>query len=161
MNPCPCGFLSHPVRPCVCSPHMVSRYQKRISGPLMDRIDIFIEAPPVEYEKLVDSGKGETSEQVQLRVEAARTPPAGTVRRHNLSVQFRHWTGRYLEVLPDGRTRQGPVAESHEPVEPFGAGLSTRCSSCPGPSPTCKAPTRLPSNTSPRRSSIGTEELPK
>ena len=73
MNPCPCGFLSHPVRPCVCSSHMVSRYQKRISGPLMDRIDIFIEAPPVEYEKLVDSGEGETSEQVQLRVEAART----------------------------------------------------------------------------------------
>ena len=52
---------------------MVSRYQKRISGPLMDRIDIFIEAPPVEYEKLVDTGEGETSEQVQLRVEAART----------------------------------------------------------------------------------------
>ena len=61
MNPCPCGFFSHPTRQCICSPSLVARYQKRISGPLLDRIDIFTEVPPVEYEKLVAVDSDETS----------------------------------------------------------------------------------------------------
>ena len=72
MNPCPCGYSNHPTRECVCSPSLVARYQKRISGPLLDRIDIFIEVPPVEYEKLVGEDSEETSSQVRQRVEAAR-----------------------------------------------------------------------------------------
>ncbi len=72
MNPCPCGFYSHPTRACVCSASLVSRYQKRISGPLLDRMDMFIEVPPVEYEKLVGMDLEETSSQVRERVEAAR-----------------------------------------------------------------------------------------
>ena len=72
MNPCPCGYLNHPTRACVCSPGSVARYQKRISGPLLDRVDIFIEVPPVEYEKLVAEGTEDGSSQVRQRVEKAR-----------------------------------------------------------------------------------------
>jgi magnesium chelatase family protein len=72
MNPCPCGFYGDPVRPCTCSAGMVTKYQKRISGPLLDRIDIHIEVPRVEYEKLSDQRLGESSFTIQMRVEAAR-----------------------------------------------------------------------------------------
>ena len=72
MNPCPCGFYGDPVRPCTCSPGIVTKYQKRISGPLLDRIDIHIEVPRVEYEKLSDQRLGEPSSTIQKRVEAAR-----------------------------------------------------------------------------------------
>ena len=71
-NPCPCGFSTHPRMECTCSPSAVGRYQKRVSGPLMDRIDIFVEVPPVEYEKLVDEAPAEDSSQVRQRVERAR-----------------------------------------------------------------------------------------
>ena len=72
MNPCPCGFFNHPTRECVCSASMVARYQKRISGPLLDRIDIFVDVPPVEYEKLVGVEAEETSHDIRQRVEKAR-----------------------------------------------------------------------------------------
>ncbi len=72
MNPCPCGYYGDPVKECTCSNAMVTRYQKRISGPLLDRIDIHIEVPRVEYEKLSDDRLGEPSANVQSRVEAAR-----------------------------------------------------------------------------------------
>jgi magnesium chelatase family protein len=72
MNPCPCGWYGDPVKECTCSNAMVSRYQKRISGPLLDRIDIHIEVPRVEYEKLSDERLGEPSAAIQARVEAAR-----------------------------------------------------------------------------------------
>jgi magnesium chelatase family protein len=72
MNPCPCGFHTHPRTECTCSTSLVSRYQKRISGPLLDRIDVFAEVPPVEYEKLVDEEPAEDSDQMRQRVEHAR-----------------------------------------------------------------------------------------
>ena len=72
MNPCPCGFHSHPVKECTCSPSTVSRYQKKISGPLMDRVDVFVEVPPVEYEKLVEHRPAEESDHPRQRVEQAR-----------------------------------------------------------------------------------------
>ncbi len=72
MNPCPCGFYGDPTKECSCSNFTVSRYQKRISGPLLDRIDIFVEVPHVEYEKLAGDGAGESSEKVRQRVETAR-----------------------------------------------------------------------------------------
>jgi magnesium chelatase family protein len=72
MNPCPCGYYGDPVRDCKCSSGEISRYQKRISGPLLDRIDIFIEIPRVEYEKLTDDTVGENSKEIRSRVEAAR-----------------------------------------------------------------------------------------
>lgn len=72
MNPCPCGYLGDAVRECSCSSAMITRYQKRLSGPLLDRIDIHVEVPRVDYEKLSDERRGETSAQIQARVEAAR-----------------------------------------------------------------------------------------
>jgi magnesium chelatase family protein len=72
MNPCPCGFAGDPSRPCSCSPSAITRYQKRISGPLLDRIDIHLEVPRIEYEKLADRRLGEPSAKVRERVQAAR-----------------------------------------------------------------------------------------
>lgn len=72
MNPCPCGYYGDPVRACTCSSSTITRYQKRISGPLLDRIDIHIEVPRVDYEKLSDNRFGEPSSSVRERVEAAR-----------------------------------------------------------------------------------------
>jgi magnesium chelatase family protein len=72
MNPCPCGYYGDPQRPCTCSNMIVTKYQKRISGPLLDRIDIHIEVPRVEYEKLSDARTGEPSSVIRARVETAR-----------------------------------------------------------------------------------------
>jgi len=72
MNPCPCGYAGDPVRACTCAPPSITRYQKRISGPLLDRIDIHVEVPRVAYEKLSDQRQGEPSMVIQARVEAAR-----------------------------------------------------------------------------------------
>lgn len=73
MNPCPCGYYGDPFRQCTCSPGLVSRYQQRISGPFIDRVDIFVEVPHVDYEKLSDDRLGEPSTRVQARVNAARS----------------------------------------------------------------------------------------
>ncbi len=72
MNPCPCGFHNHPEKECMCTPGMVQKYLNRISGPLLDRIDIHIEVVPVKYDKLSDSGKTEKSSVVRERVVRAR-----------------------------------------------------------------------------------------
>ena len=71
LNPCPCGYFGDPIKPCTCSSAMVTKYQKRISGPLLDRIDIHIQVPRVDYEKLSDARQGEPSKKVRERVEAA------------------------------------------------------------------------------------------
>jgi magnesium chelatase family protein len=71
-NPCPCGYYGDATHACTCSNAMITRYQKKISGPLMDRIDLHIEVPRVEFEKLTAVRRGELSETVRERVEAAR-----------------------------------------------------------------------------------------
>ncbi len=68
----PCGFGNDPIKPCTCASATVTKYQKRISGPLLDRIDIHIEVPRVDYEKLSGDRVGETSESIRQRVQAAR-----------------------------------------------------------------------------------------
>jgi magnesium chelatase family protein len=72
MNPCPCGYYGDPFHQCTCPPGLVSRYQKRISGPFLDRVDIFIEVPHIDYEKLSSDRLGESAETVQARVTTAR-----------------------------------------------------------------------------------------
>jgi len=73
MNPCPCGYYGDPFRQCTCPSSVVSRYQRRISGPFIDRVDIFVEVPHIDYEKLADDRLGEESVKVQARVVAARS----------------------------------------------------------------------------------------
>lgn len=70
--PCPCGYHGDAQKPCTCAPAIVTKYQKRISGPILDRIDIHIEVPRVDYEKLSGDRLGETSESIRKRVQAAR-----------------------------------------------------------------------------------------
>ena len=72
MNPCPCGYYNHPTKECICSEGAVTRYLNRISGPLLDRIDIQIEVIPVEFEKLSSKAKGESSAVIRERVMKAR-----------------------------------------------------------------------------------------
>jgi magnesium chelatase family protein len=72
MNPCPCGYFGDPKHHCTCSPQAVSRYLARVSGPLLDRLDIHIEVPPVEFEELSSSEKAESSKIIRSRVNAAR-----------------------------------------------------------------------------------------
>src|SRR5215210_172330 len=72
MNPCPCGYYGDSLKPCTCAHGLVTKYQKRISGPLLDRIDIHIEVPRVNYEKLSGDRVGESSEAIRQRVQTAR-----------------------------------------------------------------------------------------
>lgn len=72
MNPCPCGFYNHPEKDCVCAPGMVQKYLNRISGPLMDRIDIHVEVAPVSFAQLSEQEYAEPSTDIRLRVENAR-----------------------------------------------------------------------------------------
>ena len=72
MNPCPCGFFGHPTRACTCSQNMVHKYLNRISGPMLDRLDLHIEVPPVDYSELSSEEKCETSAQIRERVNKAR-----------------------------------------------------------------------------------------
>ena len=71
MNPCPCGYFGDPFKECKCSAGEISRYHKRISGPLLDRIDIFVDVPHVDYEKLTEIKPAEASEKVRERVKTA------------------------------------------------------------------------------------------
>ena len=71
-NPCPCGFFGDPTHACTCSNAMVTRYQKRISGPMMDRIDLHVEVPRVAFEKLTAVHRNEPSSDIRIRVETAR-----------------------------------------------------------------------------------------
>ena len=72
MNPCPCGYYNHPDRPCVCGPGVVQKYLSRISGPLLDRIDLHVEIVPVPFEKLSDAAPSEPSSVIRERVIKAR-----------------------------------------------------------------------------------------
>ena len=72
MNPCPCGYYNHPEKECACTSGLVQKYLNRISGPLLDRIDIHIEVVPVPFEKLSEKGTGESSAVIRERVTAAR-----------------------------------------------------------------------------------------
>ncbi|KKQ07491.1 MAG: Mg chelatase-related protein [Candidatus Daviesbacteria bacterium GW2011_GWB1_36_5] len=71
-NPCPCGFLGDIKKSCICMPGQVSRYQKKLSGPLLDRIDIHLDVPAVDVEKLTGDLKSETSKEIKKRVEKTR-----------------------------------------------------------------------------------------
>ncbi|MBI4437278.1 MAG: YifB family Mg chelatase-like AAA ATPase [Candidatus Omnitrophica bacterium] len=72
MNPCPCGYLTDPRKECRCSSYQIEKYYSRISGPLIDRIDIHLEVPPLKYEEMTQGGEGEDSKAIRERVHRAR-----------------------------------------------------------------------------------------
>lgn len=72
MNPCPCGFFGHPTKQCICSQNSVRKYLNRISGPMLDRMDLHVEVPPVDYNALSSAAAEETSAQIRERVNKAR-----------------------------------------------------------------------------------------
>ncbi|MBQ4207596.1 MAG: YifB family Mg chelatase-like AAA ATPase, partial [Clostridia bacterium] len=72
MNPCPCGYYGHPTKKCTCPPHAPAKYLAKVSGPLLDRLDIHIEVPQVEFDKLSSEAPGESSASIRKRVNAAR-----------------------------------------------------------------------------------------
>ncbi len=72
MNPCPCGYLNDDLKNCSCAPHQIIKYKRKLSGPLLDRIDLHVEAPRLKYEEMAKENSGETSETVRKRVDKAR-----------------------------------------------------------------------------------------
>lgn len=110
MNPCPCGYLGDPTHACTCRPEQRERYRARLSGPLLDRIDVHVEVPAVPYEALRATGEGETSAEIRERVAAARRLQleryAGTAARCNADL-----SGSLLERWC------APDAEGHDLLE--------------------------------------------
>ncbi|KPK57311.1 MAG: hypothetical protein AMK73_10285 [Planctomycetes bacterium SM23_32] len=106
MNPCPCGHYTDPRRQCRCTPRQIQRYRRRISGPLLDRIDIHVDVPPLEYRDLATSRPAEPSEAVRERVAAARRRQLERFEAEglfaNARMQRRH-VKRYCQLDDDGR----------------------------------------------------------
>jgi magnesium chelatase family protein len=89
MNPCPCGYFGHPKKKCICSPLAVKKYLGKISGPMLDRLDIHVEVPAVQYEELVGRSDGETSAEIRARVEKARAIQQARYKGSNVTCNAR------------------------------------------------------------------------
>ena len=96
MNPCPCGFLGHPKKQCSCTPRQVRNYLAKISGPLLDRIDLHVEVPAVEYRELRGGIEGESSASIRERVVAARKVQTDRLKRSKITCNA-HMTTRHLK----------------------------------------------------------------
>jgi magnesium chelatase family protein len=100
-NPCPCGYLNDPDKECRCNPSEILRYQKKISGPLMDRIDLHIEVPRVKFDDLSGNSIGENSNIVRDRVQRARNIQLERFKNENIysnSEMTSEMTGRYCPI---------------------------------------------------------------
>ncbi len=100
MNPCPCGYYGHPTRRCTCNDAAVSRYLGKVSGPLLDRIDLHIEVPPVEYDQLASRKKAESSADIRVRVNAARARQQARFAGTDILSNARIPTSRLKEFCP-------------------------------------------------------------
>ncbi len=76
MNPCPCGYLGDSIRACTCAESAITRYSRRVSGPILDRIDMYVHVPRVDYDKLAGREKAEPSSRIRSRVKRARAVQA-------------------------------------------------------------------------------------
>lgn len=97
-NPCPCGYFGDPTHACTCSNTMITRYQKRISGPLMDRIDLHVDVPRVPFEKLTGLTRGEPSAVIRERVEKARQIQVQRLQPYNLHCNADMGPGEVREI---------------------------------------------------------------
>ena len=94
MNPCPCGYLGHPSKPCRCTPESIARYRSKISGPLLDRIDLTIEVPSLSAAELMQQEAGESSAAVLKRVTAARKIQYGRQGKVNAELSVSELDGK-------------------------------------------------------------------
>jgi magnesium chelatase family protein len=101
MNPCPCGYFNDKSRECMCTPPMIQRYVSKVSGPLLDRIDIHIEVPAVQYKELRGGASAEGSAEIRCRVLAARE------RQHNRFAYPAH--GDPERTKPTARAASRPI----------------------------------------------------
>jgi magnesium chelatase family protein len=107
MNPCPCGYYNHPEKECVCGPGVVQRYLSKISGPLLDRIDLHVEVTPVKLEELSSERKAEKSDAIRERVILARMKQQerfkeGTV--HSNAMMNTQKTREVCKLKPEGHS---------------------------------------------------------
>lgn len=106
MNPCPCGYATDPEKECTCSRGTVLRYQKKLSGPISDRIDIFVNVPRIKYNKLSSDDKAESSDQIRKRVQKARDMQQKRFRKepifYNAEMNNRHLC-KFCQVNPTGK----------------------------------------------------------
>lgn len=100
MNPCPCGYYGHPTRPCTCPEGRVQTYLNRVSGPLLDRLDLHVDALPVEFDSLSSSAAGESSAAIKKRVEAARLIQRERYRDSGIRCNARLTPGRLQQDCP-------------------------------------------------------------
>ena len=107
MNPCPCGYYGHPKKPCVCNEYQRAHYMSKISGPLLDRIDLQIEVQPVDFDQMSSKAPGEPSSAIRARVVAAREIQAE---------RFKNVRGVYCNA-------QMTPSLLHQYAEPDAAGL--------------------------------------
>ncbi len=107
MNPCPCGYYGDTHRPCTCTPSMITRYQSRLSGPLLDRIDLHLDVPRVDFDKLTADTRAESSAAVRARVEAARQRQRARFAGHPYARTNSDMTvsdiGSYCPLAPDAK----------------------------------------------------------
>ncbi len=89
MNPCPCGFFGHPTKRCTCTPNAVTKYLGKISGPMLDRLDIHVEVPPVKYDELQGSKTEESSAEIKKRVDRAREIQNRRYKNENITCNAR------------------------------------------------------------------------
>jgi magnesium chelatase family protein len=107
MNPCPCGYYGDSQKACTCAQAIVTKYQKRISGPLLDRIDIHIEVPRVDYEKLSADRVGESSESIRQRVQAARNIQQARFTNHSITQSSNH----PMDIVCNADMRVGEIRQ--------------------------------------------------
>lgn len=121
MNPCPCGYFGHPTRKCTCTPQAVSRYLARVSGPLLDRLDLHIEVPPVDFDELASYEEAESSAVIRARVNAARSIQNERFRGTKISCNARITPDRLHEFCRLSETGLGLLKKAFEKL-----GLSAR-----------------------------------
>ncbi|WP_316750446.1 YifB family Mg chelatase-like AAA ATPase [Pedobacter gandavensis] len=122
MNPCPCGFYNHPTKECTCGSGLVQKYLSKISGPLLDRIDLHVEVTPVNFKELTSSAPAEKSEEIRARVIAARTIQAGRFQgRPDLHCNAQMNSGMVRQVCQIDKKGQALIKKAMENL-----GLSAR-----------------------------------
>ena len=103
-NPCPCGYLGHPHKKCTCSSHAISLYKKRVSGPILDRIDMHIDVPPVKEDKLLTYHPSESTKDIKIRITHARERQQARFRSPMMNAEMNTADIRTLCKLSDQAT---------------------------------------------------------